>query len=127
MAFAAVTSLDFLHTGLTKPLHGEQVNLRDTYAVTATDRDVALLRRWLPTEGKVGYLSSRPQFPRFQIRLWLSPLLLDDDWRKHDLLLLDLPSPRQLATVESSGYRLLTALPEANSFAMGMRVYRRSP
>ena len=124
--FAAASSLAWLQLNITKPLKNELIRPRDTYAVSAIEQDIALLRRWLPVEGKVGYLSEKPELQRYETRLHLAPLLLDYDWSKHDWVLVDYPVRRDQAIIESPSYQLVTDLAGAKSFARGMLIYRRT-
>lgn len=125
IVFAAATGLPWLHTAITKPFHGESISLRELYAVSATEHDIALLRQWLPTEGKVGYWSELPGFRLVNVRLHLAPLLLDPDWRKYDLVLVDYVAAQHRAAIGSPKYQLLADFPGARSFAGGMQIYRR--
>jgi hypothetical protein len=126
--FAATTSLGWLHLNFSKPFANETIDLRSTHTIPPhIEHDFALLQRWLPLEGKVGYLSEKPALLRFELQQRLAPLLLDSDWRKHDLVLVDLPGPKDKALVESPSYQLVVDLTEAQSFAIGMRIYRRKP
>jgi hypothetical protein len=127
VVFAAITSLTWLHLNITKPFKNEIVNLRNTYAVTPVEQDVALLLRWLPSQGKVGYLSDKQGLPRFEANLRLAPLLLDSSWTRHEWVLVDGPVRQGLAELESPRYQLVTDLPEAKAFARGMRIYKRRP
>lgn len=125
LLFGALTSLAWLHLDWTTPFAGEHIELRETFAVSAAEQDVALLERWLPTTGKIGYLSEKPPLARFEARMRLAPLLLDYAWQEHDLVLVDFPVKQGRPLIESASYQMLTALPEAKSFARGMRIYRR--
>ena len=125
--FAAFTSFSWLQLNITKPFKQETIRPREIYASSPSEQDIALLRRWLPVEGKVGYLSERPLLQCYEERLRLAPLLLDNDWRKHDWVLVDFPVARDRALIESPSYRLVTDLPDAKAFARGMRINRRNP
>ncbi len=127
VAFAAITSLTWLHLNITKPFKNEIINLRNTYAVSPVEQDIALLLRWLPSQGKVGYLSDKQGLPRFEASLRLAPLLLDSSWTRHAWVLVDGPVRQGLAELESPRYRLVTDLRDAKSFAKGMRIYKRRP
>jgi hypothetical protein len=127
VVFAAYTSIGWLHLNLTKPFKGERIDVRETFAVSAAEQDVALLRRWLPMTGKIGYLSEKPDLPRFETRMRLAPLLLDYDWRKYDVVLVDYPVTHDRALIDSPSYQLVTDLSQARSFARGMRIYLRKP
>jgi hypothetical protein len=127
LVFAAVTTLPWLHTAIRRPLTSERIVLRDLYAVSPIEYDTTLLQRWLPVEGKVGYWSELPQFRLVGVRLRLAPLLLDPDWRKHELVLVDYVTAAHLPDLTLAGYHLVTATPGAQSFAGGMQIYRRSP
>ena len=127
LLFAAFTSLGWLHVNITKPLKNEQVSLRDTYAISPAELDVALLRRWLPAAGKIGYLCEKPPLTCCETRMRLAPLLLDYDWQKYDVVLVDFPVAQGRALLESPSYGLVTALSEARAFARGKRIYRRNP
>jgi hypothetical protein len=126
VVFAAISSLSWLQLSITKPHKHERINPRDAYDVSPIEQDLALLHRWLPVEGKVGYLSDRPEQQRYESRLRLAPLLLDYNWSKHDWVLVDYPVGQGQAVIESPRYQLVTALTEAKSFARGMRIYRRN-
>jgi hypothetical protein len=123
--FAATSNLGWLHLNITKPLKNETIHARDLYAVSPIEQDIAFLRRWLPSEGKVGYLSEKPELQRYESRLRLAPLLLDYDWGKHDWVLVDYPVRQGQAVIESSSYELVAILTDAKSFARGMRIYRK--
>lgn len=125
--FAAASSFSWLRLSITTPLKHERINPRDAYDISPIEQDLALLRRWLPVEGKVGYLSDRPEGPRYELRYRLAPLLLDYNWAKHDWVLVDYPVGQGATLIGLSRYRLVTALPEAKSFARGMLIYRRNP
>jgi hypothetical protein len=118
VTFAGITSARWLGTAIQKPLNTERTSVRDTYAVSPVEQDIALLRQWLPVEGKIGYWSELPPFRLGNVRLHLAPLLLDPDWRKYDLV---------LAAIESPSYQLLAGMVAAQSFARGMQIYRRNP
>jgi hypothetical protein len=126
LVFGAATTLSWLRTAILRPLNTEEIKVRDVYGVSPIERDIALLHRWLPTEGKVGYWSELPQFRMIGVRLRLAPLLLDPDWRKHELVLVDYVAPPNLPALASAGYRLWVTPPGAESFAGGMQIYRRS-
>lgn len=123
--FAATSTLAWLHLGISKPLKNETIHPRNIYAVSPIEQDIALLRRWLPAEGKVGYLSEKTLLKRYESRLRLAPLLLDDNWGKHDWVLVDYPASEGQALIESPSYELVTTLADAKSFARGMRIYRK--
>jgi hypothetical protein len=123
--FAATSTLTWLHLNISKPLKNETIHPRDIYAVSPIEQDIALLRRWLPAEGKVGYLSEKPLLQRYESRLRLAPLLLDDNWGKHDWVLVDYPALQGRTLIESPSYELVTILADAKSFAQGMRIYRK--
>jgi hypothetical protein len=127
VGFAASTHVRWLYLNITKPLGNEHINLHDTYGDSPNERDVALLRRWLPLEGKVGYLSERPIYRHFEARMHLAPLLLDFEWQKYDWVLVDYPVKRDRVLLESPSYQLVANLRNANAFARGMRIYKRMP
>jgi hypothetical protein len=123
--FALASSVAWLRLNITKPLKNEEIHARDIYSVSPIEQDIDLLRRWLPMEGKVGYLSEKPDLQRYETRLRLAPLLLDYDWGKHDWVLVDYPVRQGQAIIESPSYQLVADLTDAKSFARGMRIYRR--
>lgn len=126
--FAATTSLAWLHLNFTKPFGSETIELRGAQSIPPhIEHDYALLQRWLPQEGKVGYLSGKSDLVRLDMQQRLAPLLLDSDWKKHDLVLVDFPIHQAKAILESASYQLVVDLTEAQSFAIGMRIYRRKP
>ena len=119
--FAAIESLSWLHLNVTKPFKNESIDLRNTYA-SPVEQDEALLLRWLPSQGKVGYLSEKQGLPRFESKLHLAPLLLDSNWTQYDWVLVDYPVRQGLAEIESPRYQLVVNLPDAKTFAKGMRI-----
>lgn len=126
--FAATTTLEWLHLNFSKPFTFDTIDVRGSYAFpTHIEHDFVLLRRWLPREGKVGYLSEKPELLRFEMQQRLAPLLLDPNWSRNDLVLVDVPAPRDKAIVGSPNYQLVVNLTDAQSFAIGMRIYRRKP
>jgi hypothetical protein len=126
--FAAASGLAWLHLNITKPLKNETIRAGDIYAVSSPiEQDIALLRRWLPSEGKVGYLSEKPELQRLESRLRLAPLLLDYNWSKYDWVLVDYPVRQGQAVIESPSYELVAIPTDAKSFARGMRIYRKKP
>ncbi len=127
VVFAAVTDLTWLHLNITKPFKNEIINFYGSYANSPVEQDAALLLRWLPAQGKVGYLSDKQGLPRFEASLRLAPLLLDPSWTRHEWVLVDGPVRQGLALLESPRYRLVTDLRDAKAFARGMRIYRRRP
>ena len=127
VVFAAIESLSWLHLNVTKPFKSESIDLRNTYAASPVEQDEALLLRWLPSQGKVGYLSEKQGLPRFESQLRLAPLLLDSNWTRHDWVLVDYPVRQGLAEIESPRYQLVADLANAKTFARGMRIYKRRP
>lgn len=127
VVFAAIESLSWLHLNITKQFKNESINVRSTYDVSPVEQDVALLMRWLPSQGKVGYLSEKQGLPHFESKLRLAPLLLDSNWKQRDWVLVDYPVRQGLAEIQSPRYQLVAELPDAKAFARGMRIYKRKP
>ena len=126
--FAATTTLRWLYLNFSKPFTIESIEVRGAYTIPPhIAHDYSLLRRWLPREGRVGYLSEKPELLRLEMQQRLAPLLLDPNWSRDDLVLVDVPPRRDKAIVESPSYQLLGNLTDAQSFAIGMRIYRRKP
>ena len=125
--FAATTSLAWLDINIRRPLKNERIDLLGAIDITPVEKDLALLRPWLPAKGKIGYLSEKPELQRYKTRLWLAPLLLDYDWGKYDLVLVDYPVHKGLEILETPKYQMLANLNDGKSFAKGARIYKRLP
>jgi hypothetical protein len=125
VAFAVITCAGWLRTAVARPFHGERIELRDFYDPSPIEHDLALLRQWLPVEGKIGYLSDLPPFRLGNVRLHLSPLLLDPDWRKYDWVLVDHAVGRFRTEIESPAYEFVAGMVTARAVAGGMQLYRR--
>jgi hypothetical protein len=119
-AYAGMTGMTWLYLSIAQPLRSETLDLLPTYDTAATDADVALLRRHLPAEGVIGYLSRKPELERWHVRLRLAPLLLDYKWREHTFVLVQLPYQ-----LSPGRYELVDNLHGARSFAKDLRVYRK--
>ena len=124
-AFALASQLAWLHKALFQPFGSEGLDPRAAVDTTALDDDVTLLRRYLPGEGKVGYLSNKKVAQQNVIQLRLAPLILDPTWQRYDRVLVDYPAQGERPLATSPFYRLLSDLPEARSFGQGLRLYER--
>jgi hypothetical protein len=127
LLFAFSTTAGWWKTHVTQPFRDGRLNGRDLYQVSAIEKDISVVRRWLPVTGTVGYLSGRWDSRHFELRYFLAPLLLDFDWTKHELVLVDYPMGNRNSPQFLPNYRLVTNFGGATSFARDMKLFRRQP
>ncbi len=127
LLFAFNTTAGWWKAHVAQPFRSGQLSGRDLFQVSAVERDISLVRRWLPVTGTVGYLSEKWEGRRYELRYFLAPLLLDLDWAKHEWVLVDYPIGNRKSPQFLPRYRLTTDFPGAASFARDMKLFQRKP
>jgi hypothetical protein len=127
LLFAFNTTAGWCKTHVFQPFRDGRMKGRDLYQVSAIEKDLSLVRRSLPATGTVGYLSEKWEGRRYELRYLLAPLLLDFDWTKHELVLVDYPMGNRKSPQFLPNYRLITDFRGASSFARDMKLFRRKP
>lgn len=127
LLFAFSTTAGWSKTHVIQPFRDGKLKSRDLYQVSAIEKDISLVRRWLPVTGTVGYLSEKWYSRRFELRYFLAPLLLDFDWAKHEWVLVDYPMGNRNSPQFLPNYRLVTDFRGATSFARDMKLFQRKP
>jgi hypothetical protein len=127
LLFAFSTTTRYWKTLVTQPFRDGKLRFGDLYQVSAVEKDISLVRRWLPVTGTVGYLSQRWEGRHYELRYFLAPLLLDFNWTKHELVLVDYPMGNRNSPQFLPHYRLITDFRGASSFARDMKLFRRVP